>query len=412
MEQIPNLAARWLLLLLLVIAALAIVLIPAWIIQPFRPQTARGVELSYHLKIWAPALSVLVAVVAVGLAFHLWNARPGVARRIVLIVLLAPVFAAVWFARENHFEWMFNPLPNMKYARVSEANFMNDKDMVMAIALGGEAIAFPVRQMAYHHVANDVVGGKPITATYCTLCHTGLVWEAQIDGKPLTFHLAGINNQNFIMRDEQTGSWWQQVSGEAIHGPMKGKRLNPVFVDEVSFAVWKREQPQGRVLRPDKETQTQYAQANWDERMNSTPVVTQADPNDRLPQRALIIGVTVNGQSKAYPMDDLQKQRLIVDEVGGTPLALVLGEDGKSVRAFNRRLEGKTLELFAKTDAQPVQIVDAETATTWDFAGGGISGGLIGKQLNRVAVLKDYWFDWKIYHPQTAVYTLGKRVDP
>ena len=237
------------------------------------------------------------------------------------------------------------------------------------------------------------------------------MWEAEVDGKRLTFRLAGINNQNFIMRDEQTGSWWQQVSGEAIHGPMKGKRLNQIFVDEISFAVWKREQPQGRVLRPDKQSQDQYVPANWDERMASTPVVTKADPNDRWSERTLIVGVTLNGQSKAYPMDDLQKQRLIIDEVGGTPLALVISEDGKSVRAFDRRLEGKTLEMFVKPDSPALEVVDAETGTTWDFAGGGVNGALFGKQLNRIATLKDYWFDWKIYHPNTATYTLGERLN-
>lgn len=235
------------------------------------------------------------------------------------------------------------------------------------------------------------------------------MWEAQIDDKPLTFHLAGINNQNFIMRDEETGSWWQQVSGEAIHGPLKGRRLNAVFVDEVNYGVWKREQPKGRVLKPDPAKKDRYAPADWDERMGSMPVVTSADPKDRLSQRALIIGITVNGQSMAYPMDDLKKQRLIIDVVGGLPLAIVLGEDGRSVRAFDRRIEGKTLEMFVKTEGAAFRIIDAETATTWDFAGGGIEGKLIGRQLNRIPTLKDYWFDWKIYHPQTGVYTLGAR---
>ena len=41
------------------------------------------------------------------------------------------------------------------------------------------------------------------------------MWASEIDGRKLTFHLAGINNQNFIMRDEETGSWWQQVTGVA-----------------------------------------------------------------------------------------------------------------------------------------------------------------------------------------------------
>jgi regulator of extracellular matrix RemA (YlzA/DUF370 family) len=61
---------------------------------------------------------------------------------------------------------MFNPLLDANYARVDEASFVADGDMVMAVAINGDAVAFPVRQMAYHHVVNDVVGGKPITATY------------------------------------------------------------------------------------------------------------------------------------------------------------------------------------------------------------------------------------------------------
>lgn len=154
------------LLLLTVAAGLAIVLIPAWLIQPFRPQTARGVELSYSLRVWAPTVTVLSFMIALALSIWLWGARPGKIRKTLLGLMMAPAFAALWFARENHFEWMFAPLPNAKYARIADANFMQDQDMVMAIHLGGESVAYPIVQMAYHHVVNDVVGGKPITATY------------------------------------------------------------------------------------------------------------------------------------------------------------------------------------------------------------------------------------------------------
>ena len=79
------------------------------------------------------------------------------------------------------------------------------------------------------------------------------MWKRQAAGRTLTFHLAGINNQNFIMKDEETGSWWQQVTGEAIFGPLKGQHLKPVFLDELTFGTWKREEPNGRVLRPDEQ---------------------------------------------------------------------------------------------------------------------------------------------------------------
>lgn len=236
------------------------------------------------------------------------------------------------------------------------------------------------------------------------------MWESEVDGKRLTFHLAGINNQNFIMRDDETGTWWQQVSGEAIHGPLKGKTLTQVYNDELTFALWKREHSRGRVLRPESSVQQKYEAANWEEEYAKYRVVTPVDANDKLSPRVLIAGVALDGKATAYPLPDLEKQRLILDTIGTTPLFLVLGEDNKSVRAFERIVDGRVLEFFLKPDATPLQMTDAETATTWDFSGKAISGPLAGKQLKKIPALKDYWFDWKIYHPETAVYTLGERM--
>ncbi len=237
------------------------------------------------------------------------------------------------------------------------------------------------------------------------------MWGSQVDGKKLTFHLAGINNQNFIMRDEETGSWWQQVTGEAIQGPLKGRQLAPVFSDEVTFAVWKREHPRGRVLRPDDRVARQYEPADWEVRYARLPVVTPADPADKFPPRTLMAGITINGKAMAYPVADLQKQRLILDMIGDMPILIVLGDDNKSVRAFERKPDGRTLEFFVKPETVPLQLVDAETGTTWDFSGKAVTGPLAGKRLRKVAVLKDYWFDWKIYHPDTGAYTLGSRLN-
>jgi hypothetical protein len=234
------------------------------------------------------------------------------------------------------------------------------------------------------------------------------VWESEVDGKKLTFHLAGINNQNFIMRDEETGTWWQQVSGEAIHGPLKGKKLTQVDNDELTFALWKRENRQGRVLKPDERVKQNYEAADWEERYAKFRVVTPVDPNDKLAPRTLIAGLVVNGRASAYPLPALEKQRLILGSAGGLkPIFIVLGDDNKSVRAFERTVDGRALEFYVKPGTSPVQLTD-ETATTWDFSGKAVSGPLAGKQLKKIFALKDYWFDWKIYHRDTTVYTLGE----
>jgi Protein of unknown function (DUF3179) len=219
------------------------------------------------------------------------------------------------------------------------------------------------------------------------------VWEALVDGRTLHFHLNGINNQNFIMRDEETGSWWQQVSGLAIFGPLKGKRLKLVPMDELSFALWRREHPAGRVLRPDP-TVKEYESKQWEAQTAKLPLAIHAR-SKRLPDREIVIGISLDGQDKAYRMSAIVAQSPIIDTVGRTKIVLLAGEDGRSVRAFERG----NVELFRNGD----KLFDA-SGTTWDFSGRSSSGA----QLRPVPVLKDFWFDWENYHPRTVVY--GNRI--
>lgn len=155
----------WLLLFLLVVLTLAIVAIPVWLVQPFKPQTTRGLEISYVLRRWSPYLTLIGLGAIMLLIGMLWrNARIFV--RVLLVIGLLPLLAAAWFSRQNYFEWMFNPFPDSAYVKTSESKNVADSDVVLAIEINGEAVAYPVRIMAYHHVVEDVVGGKPIVATY------------------------------------------------------------------------------------------------------------------------------------------------------------------------------------------------------------------------------------------------------
>jgi hypothetical protein len=236
------------------------------------------------------------------------------------------------------------------------------------------------------------------------------VWESTVDGRVLHFRLAGINNQNFIMRDDETGTWWQQVTGKAIHGPLAGRQLKPVFHDELNFAIWKLERRDGRVLKPDERIAAfgNRYEADWEPQVARMRVVQGTDVDKRLPPRTLVIGITVDGKSTAYPLSALQKQSPIIDVMGSVPIVVVLGEDNRSVRAFERTVDGRKLELFRKTDSDAAfQLVDAETGSTWDFEGKATSGPLAGRQLKKIFVLEDYWFDWRLYHPNTSIYSIG-----
>jgi len=155
----------WLALLLIVVGALAVVVAPVWIIQPFKAQTDRGVTISYAMRRWSPLVTIAAVIISSLIVGWLWRGTRWFAK-VALIILMLPLFAATWFARQNHFEWMFHPLLHSAYAKVNEASFVGNSDMVLAVENNGEAVAYPVRLMAYHHLVQDVVGGTPIVATY------------------------------------------------------------------------------------------------------------------------------------------------------------------------------------------------------------------------------------------------------
>ena len=225
-------------------------------------------------------------------------------------------------------------------------------------------------------------------------------------GQRLTFRLAGINNQNFVMRDEQTGSWWQQVSGKAIRGPLEGKRLTLVPHDELMFATWKSEQPKGRVLKTDPKIvkEEEYEPADWEDRVGRYPVRVAKAPGGPLDPRTLVVGIAINGTSKAWPHASVLSAGATIDQVGDVPVALVASPDGRSLRAFDRRVKGQTLTFIrAGTNIKQSTLVDLDTMSEWDFQGRAVDGELAGSQLTQVDYLLDYWFDWKTYHPDTEV---------
>ena len=155
----------WLSLFVLIVIVLAIVLTPVFLIMPFKAQTPRIMEVSYVMRRWSPVVTILASLLILTLTIRLWLGGRWWSR-IFLVLLLVPVFASTWLARQNHFEWMFNPLQNPAYAKAAETTFLHNGDRVMSVTIGNESVAYPIRLMGYHHVVQDTVGGTPIVATY------------------------------------------------------------------------------------------------------------------------------------------------------------------------------------------------------------------------------------------------------
>ena len=116
-----NRKRAWLLLFLLVVVVVVVVLAPVFLIMPFKAQTPRTMEISYFMRRWSPWLTVLGSLLILTIAVRLWMGGRWFGR-IALVILLLPTLGATWLARQNHFEWMFNPLPNPAYAKIGRAS--------------------------------------------------------------------------------------------------------------------------------------------------------------------------------------------------------------------------------------------------------------------------------------------------
>src|ERR1041385_146488 len=156
----------WPALLFLLLLSIAFVAIPVFLIQPFRPQTQRALEISYWLRSWSPLATFIISLLAFALTVWKWKLINRWWRKALVVIILLLSIVPAWFARQNHFEWMFNPLRSSSYVKVADAGFVRARDMVLAVKINNEAVAYPVRLMAYRHVVSDTVGGTPICATY------------------------------------------------------------------------------------------------------------------------------------------------------------------------------------------------------------------------------------------------------
>ena len=155
---------RWLSLFLLTALTLAVLAAPVLILHPFKEETLRGLTIAYSLKRWGLLIDLIAIAAAIAVAMRLWAGRWW--RKAIVSFAMLVMIAASALARFNHFEKMFLPLPQPKYAAMNDVNFVDADDMVMTVAHGAEAAAYPIRQLAYHHIVQDVVGGLPLVVTY------------------------------------------------------------------------------------------------------------------------------------------------------------------------------------------------------------------------------------------------------
>jgi hypothetical protein len=234
------------------------------------------------------------------------------------------------------------------------------------------------------------------------------VFRAEAKGRALVLDNAGVVSGNEVFRDRETGSRWQQSSLEAISGPLKGTHLQLYPFLLTSWEEWRRLHPDTLVLKPLPGYAERIPQKNREIRAGLSGEGAAPDDvtyrDDRLKPRTMVLGIDVDGASKAFPLDALRQTRVINDTLGGKPVLIVHQPPSDTTTAFVARAGVKSL-TFSAANAQASELVDRETNSRWDAYGTCKSGPLKGAVLEGIILEPEYWFAWSEFHRNTAIYT-------
>jgi hypothetical protein len=346
--------------------------------------------------------------------------RGAIAAILLATFLLLPVEARASISEDDFVTLMpVDAIAAILQPRFEEPSWLSPEDLVLGVAMGGEARAYPIRILNWHEIVNDVVGGLPIAATYCPLCATGMVYDRRVEGQVLTFRVSGkLYRNDLVMVDTETGSLWPQILGRAATGPLRGADLALIPSWTTTLGAWREAHPDTLVLarpRCDEPLQDRsglvatHCQQNmfqrfyendpysaYNQRWESLVPRPFGDDGSDIHPKELVLGVVHNHAAKAYPLKILRVEGLVNDFLGGTAIVVTFAEgSSQAFEAGHRRFSRLEGRLMVDQEGLP-----------WDIFTGSGPGG----SLPRLKSFHAFWFAWYDFYPDTLGY--GFRVGP
>ncbi|MBC7873054.1 MAG: DUF3179 domain-containing protein [Ferruginibacter sp.] len=270
-------------------------------------------------------------------------------------------------------------------------NKVDSSRLVIGVSINGEAKAYPIRFLGYHHHIQDIVGGKPVLVTYCTVCRTGRVFDPIVNGKKETFRLVGMDHFNAMLEDATTKSWWRQATGEAVSGKLKGQKLTELYSSQTSLAKWLLLNPNSLIMQADPVFMKSYDSTLKFESGLSRNNLTGTDSLS-WKDKSWVIGVKAGNERKAYDWNRLTTERIIHDTLDSKPLVLVLAADNKS--------------FFALETPGYEKLVLQNDTILWGNKHFTINGKGIDTAFSMTPVFayQEFWHSWRSFNHDTKKY--------
>ncbi len=356
-------------------------------------QEMDSIDLAYFLgsnKWLIRSIALIVIAVPLYRVFRIGNLKAKILLGIACFLYIS-VFYVFTFKMEA--DKMFYQ-PTVIKLSTADSNKIGRNKLVIGIELNGEARAYPIQLIGYHHQVVDTINSIPVMVTYCTVCRTGRVFNPVVNGRYEKFRLVGMDHFNAMFEDETTKSWWRQSTGECIAGPLKGMKLSEVKSEQVALNAWLRRYPNSLILQGDQKFAPSFEKMDNYDRGNSKSNLTKRDTASWNP-KSWIVGIEKDFIAKAYDWNQLVVARILQDSLPNLPLVILLENDSASFHTYSRKINTGVLNFTLRNDS----IIDSKTQSVWDYDGICIEGQLKGTALEKIKSYQEYLHSWEYFHP-------------
>lgn len=295
-----------------------------------------------------------------------------------------------------------------QFTLASDANYLDDNDLIVGFVVGDQARAYPHKILDWHEIINDQVGDVNIAVTYCPLTGTGIGWNRDLNGSTTTFGVSGLlYNSNLIPYDRQTDSNWSQIRLDCVNGNLKGTQIETFALVETSWKTWKEMYPSTIVVSNNTGHNRDYERYPYGSyRTNNDYLIFPlANSDSRLSNKDRVHGIVSSGDAKVYPQSLFGDSVLVIQDSFNDKSYVIVGNQADNfVVSFLRDPgDGSSLSFSPVQNQYPIVMTDEE-GNMWDVFGTALYGPRMGTQLLHARSFIGYWFSFAAFYPQVSIY--------
>lgn len=295
-----------------------------------------------------------------------------------------------WVVPEGTPTGSFNLFPlaqNPTFSEISEVSFISDNELVAVISFNNEIRVYPYQYLQPYESVNDVIDNKTIAMTYCPITKSALCWDTSFKEEKFILRASGyLLNDNVILYDEQSNTYWSQMLVSCIKGKYAGESNFTFNFIETTWGTAKNYFTDAKVF-----TNTS---------VNRSSINKKTANNDDIVDGESVYGIIdkragKNSKIHIFKYDDFENETKIYQTRVNSKRVIVIGS--KKDHFITSYINENNNSFTPIQDNFPVIMVDEE-GNKWDVFGVAVEGSKKGQQLDSPIGFVALGWAWEAFY--------------